>query len=141
MTRRMAIAALALAGFFISLYLTLFKLGAIGSLCCTVGSCDTVNLSGWGSFLGIPVAAWGMGFYALVFAIAFAGAHDRWGQHRLVAPALVALTGWGVLFSAWLTWLELFVIHAICMWCVISALIVVVLFGLAMAELRAARPT
>ena len=137
----MAIAALALAGFFISLYLTLFKLGAIGALSCTVGSCDTVNLSGWGSFLGVPVAAWGMGFYALAFAIAFAGVHDRWADHRLVAPALVALTGWGVLFSAWLTWLELFVIHAICMWCVISAGIVVVMAGLSWWEMRDGRRT
>ncbi|HEY0972716.1 MAG TPA: vitamin K epoxide reductase family protein [Gemmatimonadales bacterium] len=139
MTRRMAIAALALAGFFISLYLTLFKLGVVGSLSCAVGSCDTVNLSGWGTFLGLPVAAWGMGFYALTFAIAFAGAHDRWSGSRLVAPALVALTGWGIVFSAWLTWLELFVIHAICMWCVISAGIVAVMFGASIWEMRATR--
>jgi uncharacterized membrane protein len=46
--------------------------------------------------------------------------------------SLLALTGWGVLFSGWLTYLELFVIHAICRWCVVSAVIALVLFVLAL---------
>jgi uncharacterized membrane protein len=50
--------------------------------------------------------------------------------------ALVALSGWGVLFSAWLTYLELFVIDAICMWCVVSAILVVVIFVISLLDLR-----
>lgn len=137
MTRRMAVAALALGGFFISLYLTLFKLGMIGQLACGVGSCDTVNLSAWGSFLGLPVAAWGMGYYAVLFAVAFAGAHDRWADNPLLPRVMLMLAVWGLLFSGYLTYLELFVIHAICMWCVISAIIVVMILGLAVWEWRA----
>jgi uncharacterized membrane protein len=38
------------------------------------------------------------------------------------------MSGFGVLFSAWLTYLELFVIRAICQWCVVSAVIVVAIF-------------
>jgi uncharacterized membrane protein len=53
--------------------------------------------------------------------------------------ALLILTGWGVVFSAWLTYLELFVIHAICRWCVVSAVIAVALFGLAIMDWRALR--
>lgn len=134
----MAIAALALAGFFVALYLTLFKLGVIGQLACGVGSCDTVNLSAWGSFLGLPVAAWGMGYYALLFAVAFAGEHDRWMDHPMLPRLILLLAGWGLIFSGYLTYLELFVIHAICMWCVISALIVVMILALAIWEWRAA---
>jgi hypothetical protein len=52
----MIVAALALAGIFISLYLTLYKLGVIGELSCTFGSCETVNTSRWAVFLGLPVA-------------------------------------------------------------------------------------
>ena len=52
---------------------------------------------------------------------------------------LLVLTGWGVLFSAWLTYLELFVIHAICRWCVVSAAIAVVLFGLALWDWKRSR--
>ena len=138
-TRRMAIATLALVGFFIAVYLTLFKLGVIGALSCSVGSCEAVNLSGWGSFLGLPVAAWGMLFYATLFVVAFAGVHERWGEHRALPLALLLWSGWGVLFSLWLTYLELFVIHAICMWCVISATLVVIAFALSAWEWRATR--
>lgn len=135
--RRQAIALLAMVGFFIAVYLTLFKLGRIGALSCSVGSCDAVNLSSWGSFLGVPVAAWGMGFYAALFVVAFAGAHDRWADHPYLPIALVVMTGTGVLFSAYLTYLELFVIHAICMWCVISATLVTTLFVLSCWDWRA----
>jgi uncharacterized membrane protein len=49
----------------------------------------------------------------------------------------VALAGWSVLFSAWLTYQELFVIRAICIWCVSSALLWVVIFAVSVADLRA----
>lgn len=136
MTRRMLIAALAFAGVFLAIYLTLYKLGAIGTLACSVGDCETVNLSRWSRFLGLPVAAWGAGFYVALFAVAMAGTTDRFAEDPRVSLALVALTGWGVLFSGWLTYLELFVIHAICMWCVVSAILVTVLFGLSVADWR-----
>jgi len=136
MTRRMLIAALAFAGVFLAIYLTLYKLGAIGELACSVGDCETVNLSRWSRFLGLPVAAWGAGFYAVLFAVAMAGTTDRLAEDPRVSLALVALTGWGVLFSGWLTYLELFVIHAICMWCVVSAILVTVLFGLSVVDWR-----
>lgn len=139
MTRRMLIAALAFAGIFLAVYLTLYKLGAIGELACSVGQCETVNLSRWATFLGLPVAAWGTGFYLIVFAVAFLGTADRFAEASWVPPALLGLTGWGVVFSGWLTYLELFVIRAICMWCVVSAILVVILFVLSALEWRAHR--
>jgi uncharacterized membrane protein len=45
------------------------------------------------------------------------------------------MTGAGVLFSAYLTWIEFFVIHAICMYCIGSAIIVTLMFGVCLAEL------
>lgn len=136
MTRRMLIAALAFAGVFLAIYLTLYKLGMIGQLACSVGDCETVNLSRWSRFLGLPVAAWGAGFYVALFSVAMAGTTDRFAEDPRISLALVALTGWGVLFSGWLTYLELFVIHAICMWCVVSAILVTVLFGLSVMDWR-----
>jgi uncharacterized membrane protein len=136
MTRRMLTALVALIGLFVALYLALYKAGVIGTLACGVGSCETVQLSRWATFLGLPVAAWGVGYYALVFAIAFAGVQDRWAESRGLSLALMVLTSWGVLFSAWLTYLELFVIHAICRWCVVSAVIAVVLFALAVWDYK-----
>lgn len=128
--------ALALIGVFISLYLTLYKMGAIGELACKVGSCETVNSSRWATFLGLPVAAWGLCFYLGLLVVALAGTTQRWADVRGVSLLLVALTGWGVLFSGWLTWLELFVIHAICIWCVTSAVLVVIIFVIALLDLR-----
>jgi uncharacterized membrane protein len=136
MTRRMLAALIALVGLFVALYLALYKVGVIGTLACGTGSCETVQLSRWATFLGLPVAAWGAGYYAAVFALAFAGIQDRWAESRKLLLATVVVTGWGVVFSAWLTYLELFVIHAICRWCVVSACLTAALFVLAVVEWR-----
>lgn len=134
----MVIAALALVGLFVATYLWLFKIGVIGQMTCAVGSCEVVNTSKWAMLLGQPVAFWGVGFYVATLALALVGTGERFEHDRRVAVAMVALSGFGVLFSGWLTYLELAVIHAICMYCVISACLVVVIFGLAVLDLRAA---
>jgi uncharacterized membrane protein len=130
----MLVALLALVGVLVALYLTLYKIGVIGVLTCNIGSSETVNTSRWATFLGLPVAAWGLGTYIVILVLALAGMQG-------VAPLRTAwltalLTGWGVLFSAWLTYLELFVIHAICMWCVISATLMLLLFATSVIDLR-----
>lgn len=139
MNRRMLTALVALVGLFVALYLALYKAGVIGALACGAGGCETVQLSRWATFLGFPVAFWGVGYYAVVFVVALAGVQDRWSDSRRLPLALVVLTGWGVAFSAWLTYLELFVIHAICRWCVVSAVIAALLFALAVWEWRSLR--
>jgi uncharacterized membrane protein len=135
----MIVAALALAGIFISLYLTLYKLGVIGELSCTLGSCETVNTSRWSVFLGLPVAAWGFLFYVDVFGVALLGTMPRWENEPVISIVLVGQAAIGVLFSAWLTYLELAVIHAICIWCVASAVIVLGIFLVSVADLREVR--
>ncbi|HEX6942779.1 MAG TPA: vitamin K epoxide reductase family protein [Gemmatimonadaceae bacterium] len=137
MTKRMIIAALALVGVGLATYLAMYKLGYIGTLACTVGSCETVNLSRWATFLGIPVAVWGLGFYVVLFGVALLGTMERFADATWVSHALLVLTGWGVIFSGWLTYLELFVIHAICMFCVMSAILITVTFLVAVVEWRA----
>ena len=139
MTKRMIVAALALAGIFISLYLTLYKLGVIGELTCSIGSCETVNTSKWSTFLHVPVAAWGLLFYAEVFVIALVGTMPRFENEPILSVLLVAEAAIGVLFSAWLTYLELAVIHAICIWCVTSAAIVLAILLVSIADLRELR--
>jgi uncharacterized membrane protein len=131
----MIVAALALAGIFISLYLTLYKIGVIGELTCSIGSCETVNTSKWSLFLGLPVAAWGLLFYLDVFVIALVGTTARLEYEPLISLLIVAEAAVGVLFSAWLTYLELAVIHAICIWCVTSAMVVTVILGVSAADL------
>jgi uncharacterized membrane protein len=135
----MIVAALALAGIFISLYLTLYKIGVIGELSCSIGSCETVNTSKWSRFLGLPVAAWGLLFYLDVFGVALVGTMRRFELEPAISFVLVGEAAVGVLFSAWLTYLELGVIHAICIWCVTSAVIVTAILLTAIADLREVR--
>jgi len=139
-SKRQLVALLALLGLLIAIYLTLYKTGAIAELNCTVGSCETVQTSRWATFLGLPVAAWGIVFYVALLALALSGVQGSLAESRAVSVALVAVTGWGVVFSAWLTYLELFVIHAICQWCVVSAILVTIAFVVAWLDLRDHRP-
>ena len=127
MTKRMWMALISLAGLFLGVYLTLYKFGFIGSLVCNVGSCEQVQTSRWSVFLGLPVATWGVGFYALLLVLSIAGLQPRFADSRRLSLALVLLTGWGVLFTAWLNYLEGFVIHAWCEWCLGSAAMVLTL--------------
>ena len=136
MNKRMLAALVALAGLFVALYLTLFKLGYIGNLVCAVGSCEVVQTSKWATFLGYPVAAWGVTYYVGVLAVALAGLSPSLVDSRRVSQLLVLMTATGVLFSLWLTYLELFVIAAICMWCVVSAVLAAILFVIALLDLR-----
>jgi uncharacterized membrane protein len=137
--KRQAIAALSLAGFFLATYLTLYKLGYIGTLACGTGGCETVQLSKWGDFLGMPVAAWGALFYVAMCAAAICAEFEWVASPRLLSRAMTLMSGWGVIFSGWLTWLELARIHAICRYCVVSAVLVFVLFVLSVLELRTQR--
>jgi uncharacterized membrane protein len=132
----MAIALLSLVGILIALYLTLYKIGVVGDLSCSIGSCETVNTSRWATFLGLPVAAWGLAAYVALFALAMAGTTERYANSRALSWLLVAIAGWSVLFSGWLTYLELFVIDAICIWCVTSALVLVGIFVASVVDLR-----
>lgn len=134
----MTIALLSLVGALVALYLTLFKVGVIGELVCNIGSCERVNTSRWAVFLGVPVAAWGLATYVALLVLALVSV-QRDALERQIAWVLVALSGWSVLFSAWLTSKELFVIHAICIWCVTSATIMTLIFFASLLELGRAR--
>jgi uncharacterized membrane protein len=136
MTKRMVLALLALCGLLLATYLALHDLGYIGTLACGTGSCELVQTSRWSRFLGIHVAVWGVIYYAAVFAAAMVSVQPQYGDDPRLSTVLVALTGWGVLFSGWLTYAELFLIHAICRWCVGSASIIVVLFAIALLDFR-----
>jgi uncharacterized membrane protein len=130
----MGSAVLSLAGVFVAAYLWLYKQGRIGSIVCGTGGCETVQFSRWSEFLGVDVALIGILGYAVLLVIALAGVQrpaSRWPSQWLAL-----LAGGGVLFAIYLTWLELFVIDAICRWCVGSAVIIALIFILALLDLR-----
>jgi uncharacterized membrane protein len=136
---RMAIAILSLVGLVISTYLSLYKLGYLGFIQCTTGGCDTVQSSPYAYFLGRPVALWGVGAYVTLLVLALVGIQPRWMHERWVALALFSVSAIGVAFTAYLTYLEAYVIHAWCQWCLVSAALVTLIFLSSIPGLRDAR--
>jgi uncharacterized membrane protein len=136
MRYRQTIALLALVGFFVALYLWLHALGWGGPLKCGTGACETVQTSSWAVFLGLPVAVYGVVGYLAIFVVAIAA----------LRPAALPRQGWGVLllglatiglvFTVYLTYLELFVIHAICRWCIGSAVIIAATWVVSLLAVR-----
>ena len=76
--------------------------------------CEVVQTTRYSEILGVPVAALGLAGYADLLTSALLR-----GEGMVLFGLFVTLVG--VLFSGYLTWLELFVIEAICQWCVASA--------------------
>lgn len=132
----MAIAMLALIGFFVALYLFAHNLGLTGPIQCGVGDCGTVQASQWATLGGIPVSAIGLAGYLALLVLALVGLQPSFAARRGVALGLFGGSLLGVLFSGWLTWLEAFVIHAWCQWCVLSAVIISLVFLAALPEAR-----
>ena len=127
-------AALSLIGLFIALYLTLHRMGVIGTLACGVsGGCDVVQSSAYAKFMGIPVPFIGLAGYLVLFIVSYGGMHGS-ARERRTAVALVALSALAFLFSVYLTVLEAFVIHAWCRWCVVSAVIATLIFFCSLPE-------
>jgi uncharacterized membrane protein len=132
---RQAIAVLALVGLFVALYLWLHALGIGGPLKCGTGGCDTVQSSRWAVFLGLPVALYGVIGYALILVVALVALRPVAVERRVWSAALLALATIGLVFTGDLTYIELFVIHAICRWCVGSAVIIVLIWIVAFRSL------
>jgi uncharacterized membrane protein len=112
--------ALAVAGLAVAAYLAYVETQAVAAVCGPVGDCNTVQTSEYAYLAGIPIGVLGLAGYLAILAV------WAWGRRQSVARAsllLVAMTGAGVLFSIYLTYLEPFVIRAVCAWCLTSAVI------------------
>ncbi len=116
--------AAALAGTGIAAYLVRVHYDD-SALICTVGDCATVQKSTYAELWGMPIALLGLGMYLAILALGVL----RWRRKSVSGPATltaftIALAG--TLYAAYLTYVELFVIDAICQWCVASALLTLV---------------
>ncbi|MCB0204072.1 MAG: vitamin K epoxide reductase family protein [Anaerolineae bacterium] len=126
----MTIVGIAVAG-----YLTYVKLFAIEPYCAGVGNCEAVQTSPYAELMGIPVAIWGLFTYIVLLGMVLVKRADWRDLGHLAGMAFFLVTMVGVIFSAYLTYLELFVIHAICPWCVASAVVMTLLFVLSVIEM------
>jgi len=130
---RIALAGLAIAGLAIATYLTVVHYDGGDPVCLAGGhGCATVQESDYAKTAGLPVPVIGIfGYLTLLLAAALPGDRGR------LLGLFAALIGFG--FSIYLTYLELFVIDAICQWCIGSAVVMTLSFVVAL--LRALRFT
>ena len=114
-------------GVLVSGYLSVNRVTG-GTLACTRwADCDVVNNSVYAKIYGVPVAFIGLAGYLILMGLAMAALlAEGSAQRRLLALGLLLALG-GVGFSVYLTYLEIYVIEAICMWCVISAILITLL--------------
>lgn len=111
-------------GMVVAGYLTYIEVTQTSAVCGPVGDCNTVQQSEYARLFGIlPVGLLGMVGYVLItgaYLVKNYGA-EQWKQ--LASNSLVGMVLFGVLFSIYLTYLEIFVIQAVCLWCLSSAVI------------------
>jgi uncharacterized membrane protein len=104
---------------------------------CAIGGCEIVLNSIYSKFMGVPLSYIGLVFYLYMLALVILVAYDSYGKGTRLA--LIAYATIGLLFSIGFELTQIFVIHAICMYCAISATTTLVLFGLAVWHWRATR--
>ena len=126
--------ALAAAGLAVALYLSWVKLAGEQPSCAILGGCDRVNTSVYSEAFGVPVAFFGVAGSTLLL-LAAGGWWLRGSRRSLLAAYLLGLASLPVI--AYLTYLELFVIHAVCIWCVAYA--VTLIAGWLVASLALSR--
>jgi len=114
---RLAAALIALAGAAVAAYLAWAHFADTPVVCLTGGGCETVQRSQYADVAGIPVALLGLAAYTTVLALTGWDAPSA----RLAAAALAL---GGLLFSLYLLALQLFVIDALCTWCVVNDVLI-----------------
>lgn len=130
------LAALSLLGIGISSYLTYVHWTDKPVACTALADCERVATSEYADIGGVvPVAFLGLLGYIALFAVAAVWIYGNSRGLTWPSMAFWGLSLGGVIYSAYLTYLELFVIDAICMWCVASAAVLAVLFVLSTAEI------
>lgn len=130
---RLASAVVATAGLGIAGYLTAVHYGGGEPVCAIAHGCAAVQQSAYAELAGVPVALLGLIGYAGILVSLL-----RDGHAARAATAFLSLVGAG--FSAWLTYVEVARLDAICVWCVGSAVCMLVLAALSSARMLALEP-
>ncbi len=129
-----AMIALSILGAADSLYLFIYKLTGASQMCLGNGGCHDVNFSPYAEIYGVPLSVIGLVAYIVMAAMLLLEPRIRLLKEN--NPLLLfGMTLIGVAFSAYLTYLELYVIHAVCPFCVTSAIVITLMFILAIIRL------
>lgn len=127
-----AIPVVATIGIGIAAYLSYIEMTHQTAMCGPVGDCNTVQQSEYAWLFGrIPIGILGLVGYTAIIFLWFVMRWNRGQLARFAANALLVTTCVGTLFSIYLSFLEPFIIGATCMWCLASAMLMTLLFWLA----------
>jgi uncharacterized membrane protein len=126
---------IALVGLAVSVYMTIFKLTDNPTMCLGNGGCSTVNESPYAEIYGIPVAAVGVGGYLAILALLALEVKGGRFFERNTTMITFGLALTGFLFTLYLVYLEIFVIKALCPFCVTSQVAMTILFILTVIRL------
>ncbi len=125
---------LALAGFADSTYLTAKHFLGTPVPCSILEGCETVLTSSYAVIAGIPVALFGSLFYGSIFLLAMMYLYRK---KEDLLRIIALLTIFGFLATLWFVFVQLFILHAICLYCMFSAATSTALFGLGIYIRRA----
>ena len=129
--------ALAFLGLIDAGYITV-KYYSGGEVSCPItGGCSDVLTSSYSQIMGFPVSAYGFIFYLAVLLLAFLYLDSR---KRWIEAAMLLLGLAGFLFTLWFVYLQIFVIEAICFYCMVSALLSTTIVALALMAFLKTRP-
>lgn len=122
---------LTLIGLADAIYLAQSALTSTALVCdiALLNDCNTVAQSPYSRFLGIPLGLYGAGFYAAILVILLA--LERFPS-RLLSQALVVISTFGALASVYFLYLQLMVIKAVCIYCLLSAIVSFLVLGLSL---------
>jgi uncharacterized membrane protein/thiol-disulfide isomerase/thioredoxin len=119
---------LSIIGLGAAIYLTYVEITHARALCGPVGDCNAVQSSPYAKLFGlIPIGLVGAFGYIAILVAWLWGRYRTDSLARIAGPAMYGMSLFGTLFSIYLTYLEIFVIHAVCIWCLSSAVIITAL--------------
>jgi uncharacterized membrane protein len=121
---------LAIVGILIAVYVTQSFLRKVGIICVS-GGCELVRKSPASYLWGIPVPAVGLVGYSIIAILAFFRTTIYDQRSKIFLKGILGMTAFGVVFTSWFTYTELFVIKGVCTWCAISTVNMFILFFLA----------
>lgn len=126
---------LAIVGTLVSIYMTIYKLTSNNAMCLGSGDCSTVNASPYSSVYGIPVAFVGVLGYVAILGLLLLKDHAGDFIRDNNTLAVFGLTMTGFIFTLYLIYLEIFVIKALCPFCVASQVTMTILFTITIIRL------
>jgi uncharacterized membrane protein len=135
---RKAIPILGFVGLCISGYLTYVSWKVVEPVCLPLSDCSTVLANPYAKVQGVSLAVLGLAMYVVLTGLGLLGWQAKNPREGLISLGTYGVALTGTLYSAYLFYLELFEIHAVCTWCLASALVVAIILVLSLRRLLAA---